>query len=120
MPNKLSSTAIEALRSTLEKIEKQSGLTADDSALLELKRILLGRIAELEATEGGIPLAGSIPELLDSLPTHSDANAASTLGLDLAVSLVAGPHAISGPPESLVEETLTPGAGGTGADPAKA
>jgi hypothetical protein len=48
---KLSSAATEALRSTLQMVEQQCGLAPDDPGLVELKRILLNRIAELEAVE---------------------------------------------------------------------
>lgn len=51
MLNKLSRTAVAALRATLKTVEQQSGLNPSDPALVELKRILLGRIAELEAEE---------------------------------------------------------------------
>lgn len=52
---KLSSAAIEGFRSTLRMVEEQCGLEPEDPSLLELKRILLGRIAELEAVEAAAP-----------------------------------------------------------------
>lgn len=51
---KLSSAAIEGFRTTLRMVEEQCGLAPEDPSLLELKRILLGRIAELEAAEAAI------------------------------------------------------------------
>jgi len=50
MPDRPPSAAtIDGLKTTLQQVEQQSGLTPDDSSLVELKRILLGKIAELEA-----------------------------------------------------------------------
>jgi len=90
MPHKLSSAAIEALRSTLQRVEQEWDLTPNDAALLELKRILLTRITELEAAqEAGPAVPACIPAVLESGPTSGDA--ATTLALDLAVSLVAQP-----------------------------
>jgi hypothetical protein len=72
MPNKLLGTAIAALRTTLETVVRQSGLTPNDPALVELKRILLGRIAELEAEEKGRSAESedgpAIPALPGELP----------------------------------------------------
>jgi hypothetical protein len=88
MSKKLSSTAIETLRSTLETIEQQSGLVPDDVALLELKRIVVARIAELEAAEQS-SLSDVRPEAPPILETGaSSSDPAITLALDLAVSLV--------------------------------
>jgi hypothetical protein len=62
----------------------------DDSALLELKRILVSRIAELEAVQQASESENqrAPSAVLESGPTSSDP--AMTLALDLAVSLVAG------------------------------
>ena len=67
MYTKLSSAAIEAFRSTLRVVEEQCGLAPDDPSLLELKRILLSRIAELEAAQiaseqSGQPGTDAAPE----------------------------------------------------------
>lgn len=88
MPHKLSSAAIEGLRSTLQSVEEHSGLMSDDSALVELKRILVARIAELEAVQRASESADQAgPAVLEFGPTSGDP--AMTLALDLAVSLVA-------------------------------
>jgi len=42
--------SVAALRITLQKVVEASGLDSDNPTLVELKRIILGRIAELEAT----------------------------------------------------------------------
>lgn len=42
---------IDALLQTLRQVEEQAGLAPDDVCLVELKRILLNRIAELEAVD---------------------------------------------------------------------
>jgi len=95
MPNKLSSAAIDALRSTLRQIEEQSGLMPDDSALLELKRILLSRIAELEAAKQARELGNrpTVPSALE--PSSKSGDTAKKRALELAVSLVAEPNETS-------------------------
>lgn len=93
MYTKLSSTAVEAFRSTLQVIEEQCGLAPDDPSLLELKRILLNRIAELEVVEaasqqsgsqatGATPEAAVIPE-----PSRSFGDASAMTRIDLPMSL---------------------------------
>ena len=87
MPHKLSSAAIEALKSSLQSVEENSGLEPGDSALRELKRVLVGRVAELEAAEQVSQSENRVAAVLQASPTPGDA--AATLALDLAVSLVA-------------------------------
>lgn len=42
---------IDTLRQTLRQVEEQAGLASDDVCLVELKRILLNRIVDLEGAE---------------------------------------------------------------------
>ena len=58
MYSKLSSAAVEAFRSTLRMVEAQCGLAPEDPSLIELKRILLSRIAELEMAEAASEQSG--------------------------------------------------------------
>lgn len=51
------SPPIDVFRATLQRVEEESGLAPDDPSLLELKRILLKRIAELELTRTEISAA---------------------------------------------------------------
>lgn len=104
MPNKLSSVAIEGLRSTLQKIEQQSGLMPDDSALLELKRILLGRIAELEDSEQAGPVLNGATIASAAGPRPASGDPAMRRALELAVSLVAERKA-AGPLDTDVSES---------------
>ncbi|SRR6266568_7534188 len=56
-----SAALVEALRATLQKVEQSSDLGPDDPALIHLKRILLRRVAELEALELG-PIANTVED----------------------------------------------------------
>jgi hypothetical protein len=92
MPDKVSPTAaIDRLKSTLQQIEQQSaGLTPDDTAMVELRRILLGKIAELEAEkllmEQSTPLPA--PAVLESnVLRNGDASSLHPLASELAGEL---------------------------------
>ena len=82
-------TTIDALRHTLAQVEEHSGIAPDDVCLRELKRILLNRIADLEAAEvaetaNAQPLA-SIG--LDPPYTPQDQPAVA-VAVDLAITLL--------------------------------
>lgn len=82
--------SIDALRQTLAQVEEQAGLAPDDVCLVELKRILLNRIADLE----GSYLAGNSPN--DLAPTVAAVDLATSpaeqpavaVAVDLAITLL--------------------------------
>lgn len=48
-------TLIETLRRTVEQIEEREKIHSDDPSLIELKRSVIRRIAELETEDQGLP-----------------------------------------------------------------
>lgn len=88
MSSRPTKTTIDALHHTLAQVEEQAGLAPDDVCLIELKRILLNRVAELEASE----LAAATPK--DQLPVQVDLldspadQPAVAVAVDLAITLL--------------------------------
>lgn len=85
-------TTIDALRQTLAQVEEHSGLAPDDVALRELKRILLNRIADLEAAalvqsspQDPISVAAGL-----NLITPPEDQPAVAVAVDLAITLLSG------------------------------
>ena len=83
-------TTVDALRQTLTQVEEQAGLAPDDVCLIELKRILLNRIVELEAAEFAANSTKDRPPILAALElaTLSEDERAAAVAVDLAVSLL--------------------------------
>jgi hypothetical protein len=69
-----SKETLESLRVTLQRLEQTIDPSADAQSLADLKRILLGRIAELEALNALLPAASE---------THASAAPASETGVAL-------------------------------------
>lgn len=89
--HKVSTQTIEALRATLTQIEQIKDLTADDPSLSTLKSILLQRIAEIQAVDE-VSAQRAEQEALEvalRASTAPENDAAATLAIDLAVSLLA-------------------------------
>ncbi len=86
MSDRPTNAALEALRHTLERVEGESGLAPDDLVLVELKRILLMRIATLEATRPPPPAMD--PVAIDPAANPADEPAVA-VAIDLAISLLA-------------------------------
>src|ERR1700694_1606556 len=72
---------IDVFRATLHRVEQGSGLAPDDPSLLEVKRILLNRIAELEQTnteesaprdEPSAPAAAVVDPVLEPVVESKD------------------------------------------------
>jgi hypothetical protein len=94
MSSQVATRTIEALRATLVQVEQQTGLAPDDPSLDTLKRILLQRIAELEAvaySEEPEPADRTVTgTALELAVGPGEQEPARTLGINLAVSLLAG------------------------------
>jgi hypothetical protein len=78
MGRQLSRQAIDILRATLEKVERDPDLGEDNPGVSEFKRIVLNRVAEME--EPGVPPAAK-PAQTSAIGT----------ALNLAAALVAEP-----------------------------
>lgn len=86
MSDRPTNAALEALRHTLERVEGESGLAPDDLVLVELKRILLMRIATLEAAR--LPAPAMDAAAIDPAANPADEPAVA-VAIDLAISLLA-------------------------------
>ncbi len=78
---------LESLRLTLQKLEQTTDLASDGRDVIELKQILLNRIAELEALNALQPAkAEPVPEGADLPPfavvTEAEPEPADTLPLE--------------------------------------
>jgi hypothetical protein len=78
MGRQLSRQAVDILRATLEKVERDPDLGEDNPGVSEFKRIVLNRVAEME--EPGVPPAAK-PAQTSAIGT----------ALNLAAALVAEP-----------------------------
>lgn len=67
MSHRPTSNVIEALRATLEQVEERCDLGADDPTLVELRRIVLNRVADLQSSEAGTAEPADARERLDLL-----------------------------------------------------
>jgi hypothetical protein len=67
---------VDVLRATLAEVEQKSGVPADDPSFVNLKSILLRRIADLEIehmAEEAAPSAGSAPQPMEIGPEDTAA-----------------------------------------------
>lgn len=98
MSDRPTNASLEALRQTLQRVEGDSGLAPDDEVLVELKRILLMRIAAREADGLSELVEPATPAALAPEPNPADEPAVA-IAIDLAISLLAS-HLIGRPFES--------------------
>ncbi|HEY2471287.1 MAG TPA: hypothetical protein VGI45_26070 [Terracidiphilus sp.] len=103
MPDRPTRTTIDALRQTLARVEEQAGLEPDDVCLLELKRILLNRIVDLEAAGLSANTRKDRPGIIAGLNvrTPSADQPAVAVAVDLAITLLT--DYLSGRPGESVE-----------------
>jgi hypothetical protein len=122
LPDRLTSTTIDALRKTLAQVEEQAGLAPDDVCLIELKRILLKRIVDLESAEHGANspstdfLTGNSPRDRSAIAAGLNVRGlpadqpAVAVAVDLAITLLTG-YLADRPLESV--EAVGPAANGS-------
>jgi hypothetical protein len=81
---------MDALRKALCQVEEQAGLAPDDLCLIELKRILLSRIVELEAVEFATDSSENRQPTIAALHLANSPNdqPAVVMAVDLAITLV--------------------------------
>lgn len=94
MTSQFTTRTIDALRATLVQVEQRTGLAPDDPSLGTLKRILLQRIADLEAAAYSSEVTESadravIGTALELAVSPSTDESASSMAINLAVSLLA-------------------------------
>jgi hypothetical protein len=90
---------LESLRLTLVKVEQSAEPEQDAEALAELKRILLHRVAELEAIEAIESATHATPESADQ-PNPADLVTPASMTVDDPKDIVADAELPTPPPES--------------------
>ena len=104
---------IDALRQTLIQVEEQVGLAPDDVCLVELKRILLNRVADLEVAESAANTPKGRPSIMAGLNLEASPSdqPAVAVAVDLAVTLLTDflPYRPSETPEEVAAPAVANG-----------